>query len=122
MGIPEAGLAYCHDLDASIYRGFNPQIPYVTRQTLHDHDYCIQCSPGTVVRREDLRPKHPDGIRSWEFHSAHSYWTFRSVLSSVFGADGKALAEGVLADVRSDLGPSFADGLVRYEHTDFNVN
>ena len=42
MGLPEAGLAYCRDLDASICRGFNPEMVYEVPQTLHDHDYCIQ--------------------------------------------------------------------------------
>ena len=40
MGLPEAGLLYCKDLDASISRGFNPEIRYEVSQTLHDHDYC----------------------------------------------------------------------------------
>ena len=69
MGLPEAGLAYCKDLDASIYRGFNPAIKYETRQTLHDHDCCIQCSPGTRLTSQELScPKKKSGLRSFEYH------------------------------------------------------
>ena len=31
MGLPEAGLLYCKDLDASISRGFNPEIRYASQ-------------------------------------------------------------------------------------------
>lgn len=52
MGLPEAGLLYCKDLDASISRGFNPEIRYEVSQTLHDHDYCIQ-----TIRNAGLTPE-----------------------------------------------------------------
>ena len=122
MGLTEAGLAYCKDLDASIYRGFNPAIAYETRQTLHDHDYCVQCAPGTRVSREELAcPKVKEGLRSFEYHCAHTYWTFRQVVSSVFGNKGQNIAKGVLSDIKQDLGESFFKTLVKYEKTDFNV-
>lgn len=122
MGLPEAGLAYCKDLDPSIYRGFNPAIAYETRQTLHDHDYCIQCAPGTIVPREALNcPKVQKGLRSFEYHCAHTYWTFRQVVSSVFGKDGLNISKGVLSDVRQDLGERFSATLKKYENTDFNI-
>ena len=122
MGLPEAGLAYCKDLDASIYRGFNPAIKYETRQTLHDHDCCIQCAPETRLTSQDLScPKKKSGLRSFEYHCAHSYWTFRQVLISVLGNKGKTLSEEVLEDVRRDLGQTFAKALQKYKDTDFNV-
>lgn len=122
MGLPEAGLAYCKDLDASIYRGFNPAIKYETRQTLHDHDCCIQCAPETRLTSQDLScPKKKSGLRSFEYHCAHSYWTFRQVLISVLGNKGKTLSEEVLEDVRRDLGQTFAETLQKYKDTDFNV-
>lgn len=122
MGLPEAGLAYCKDLDASIYRGFNPTIKYETRQTLHDHDCCIQCSPGTRITSQELScPKKKSGLRSFEYHCAHSYWTFRQVLISVLGNKGKTLSEEVLEDVQRDLGQTFVETLQKYKDTDFNV-
>lgn len=122
MGQQEAGLAYCKDLDSSIYRGFNPAIAYETRQTLHDHDYCVQCAPATKIPREALAcPKYKPGLRSFEYHCAHTYWTFRQVVASVFGSKGLDIAKGVLSDVRQDLGKSFSVTLRKYEETDFNV-
>lgn len=83
MGLPEAGLAYCKDLDAC--------------------------------------PKKKSGLRSFEYHCAHSYWTFRQVLISVLGNKGKTLSEEVLEDVRRDLGQTFVETLQKYKDTDFNV-
>lgn len=122
MGLSKAGLAYCKDLDASIYRGFNPAIAYETRQTLNDHDYCVQCAPDTRVPDEALTcPKYKKGLRSFEYHCAHTYWTFRQVISSVFGNNGVTIAKGVLSDVEQDLGKKFVTTLKKYKKTDFNV-
>lgn len=122
MGLQEAGIAYCKDLDASIYRGFNPAIAYETRQTLNSAGYCIQCAPGSKVSAEALAcPKRPSSLRSFEYHCAHSYWTFRQVISSVFGTKGKSISEEVLGDIRRELGNSFAITLTKYQNTDFDV-
>ena len=70
MGLPEAGLLYCKDLDASISRGFNPEIRYEVSQTLHDHDYCIQTIRNAGLTPESNMAKNPAGLRSFEYHCA----------------------------------------------------
>ena len=62
MGLPEAGLLYCKDLDASISRGFNPEIRYEVSQTLHDHDYCIQTIRNAGLTPESNMAKNPAGL------------------------------------------------------------
>ena len=121
MGMLKAGLDYCKDLDASIYRGFNPAIAYETRQTMHDHDCCIQCAPGTKFSAEVLKtPKCKSSFRTFEYHCAHSYWTFRQVISSVFGDKGRNLSEDVLKDLENDFGSPFVTALNKYKNVDFN--
>lgn len=122
MGMREAGLAYCKDLDASIYRGFNPHIDYETRQTLHDHDCCIQCAPGARMTAEaHSRPKRKSSLRPFEYHCAHSYWTFRQIVVSIFGDRGIALSDDVLNDVGRNLGDTYVAALKKYEKEDFDV-
>ena len=75
MGAGEAGKAYCSVLDASISRGFNPDIRYEVPQTLHTHDHCVQ-----IVRNAGLTPemkieKYMPGVRSFEYHCAHTFWS-----------------------------------------------
>lgn len=120
MGLTEAGLAYCQDLDASICRGFNPEICYQTTQTLHDHDYCIQIVKDAGIGDARIQ-KDPANLKSFEYHCAHSYWSYHQVTSSIFGAEGEAVNAKVLADFKRDYGRSMADTLYSYRSTDFNV-
>ena len=120
MGLVEEGLLYCRDLDASICRGFNPEIDYRTLQTLHDHSHCIQ-----VVRDSGLEPgidmsKSPDRLKSFEYHCAHSYFAYREVCEAIFGAEGGDIAARVLRDFSEDYGKEAADILFSYRNTDFN--
>ena len=121
MGMTEAGLAYCRDLDASICRGFNPQLQYETTQTLHDHDCCIQIVRSSGLTEVKRIEKNPANVRSFEYHCAHSFWTYHEITASVFGAEGEAVNALVLQDFRSDYCSEMADTLVRYRGTDFQV-
>mgnify|MGYP004485697957 FL=1 len=121
MGLKEAGLAYCSVLDASICRGFEPDIRYEVPQTLHDHDHCIQ-----IVRNAGLKPgekieKNPAGLKSFEYHCAHSYWSFREVAAAIFGSEGEAAADQVMADFEAEYGKEMAETLASYKNTNFNI-
>ena len=121
MGLPDAGLLYCSDLDASICRGFNPEIRYVTSQTLHDHDHCVQTIYNAGLNADSKPQKRPEGLRSFEYHCAHSYWSYREICEAVFGEEGKQIAEKVLADFAAEYGKEMADTLAGYAETNFNV-
>ena len=121
MGLKAAGLAYCSVLDASICRGFNPDITYEVPQTLHDHDHCIQ-----IVRNAGLAPgvkieKEPSGLKSFEYHCAHTYWSFREVASAIFGDEGKTVSDKVLEDFSEEYGKEMAERLSAYQDTNFNI-
>ena len=121
MGLPEAGLLYCKDLDASISRGFNPEIRYEVSQTLHDHDYCIQTIRNAGLTPESNMAKNPAGLRSFEYHCAHSYWAYREVCEAIFGEEGTRLAERVLDDFAAEYGKKMVDTLAGYARTNFNI-
>lgn len=123
MGMKDAGLAYCSVLDASICRGFNPEITYEVPQTLHDHDHCIQ-----IVRNAGLSPeakagltKNPAGLKSFEYHCAHAYWAFGEVTESIFGEEGKKVNAQVLEDFAAEYGKEMADTIAGYRDTNFNI-
>ena len=121
MGLPEAGFLYCKDLDASISRGFNPEIRYEVSQTLHDHDYCIQTIRNAGLTPESNMAKNPAGLRSFEYHCAHSYWAYREVCEAIFGEEGTRIAERVLDDFAAEYGKKMADTLAGYARTNFNI-
>lgn len=121
MGLAEAGLAYCDDLDASICRGFNPGLSYVTSQTLHDHDFCIQTIKDAGMKEGMNLTKNPAGLKSFEYHCAHSYWSYNEVTAAIFGSEGEAVNAQVLADFSEEYGKDMADVLTGYRGTNFNV-
>lgn len=121
MGLPEAGLAYCRDLDASICRGFNPELVYEVSQTLHDHDYCIQTVRNAGITENSNTAKNPAGLKSFEYHCAHSYWAYHEVTAAIFGSEGEEVSAQVLQDFADEYGREMADILAGYRYTNFNA-
>jgi len=119
MGLTEAGKEYCAHLDNSICRGFNPYLTYLVPQTLHDCPYCIQTVPDAGLTPNGDYGKHPDRLRSFEYHCAHSYWSYRATAESIFGAEGVRIAREVLADFTARYGSEMADRLLCYRDTDW---
>lgn len=121
MGLKEAGLAYCRDLDASISRGFNPEQEYLVTQTLHDHEYCIQTVKNAGITENSKLDKNLAGLRSFEYHCAHLYWSFYEISGAIFGAEGEAAGRQVLQDFADEYGENLADILMGYSDTNFNL-
>jgi len=121
MGLSEAGVAYCSDLDASICRGFNPEIDFTTVQTLHDHPYCIQVIRNSGLSGEGRPQKRPEGLLGFDYHCAHSYYSYREALTGIYGETGKKIGDRVFADFEADYGSEMADALAAFSGTDFNI-
>ncbi len=121
MGLKDAGLLYCRDLDASICRGFNPELTYLVPQTLHDHDYCIQTVLNAGIPEGQVYAKNPEGLRSFEYHCAHSYWSYNEVTAAIFGAEGEKVNARVFSEFEEEYGKEMADILAGYKGVNFNV-
>lgn len=121
MGLTEAGTEYCRYLDSAISRGFNPDLKYVVDQTLHTSDYCIQRIETGNITEGSERGKNPAGLKSFEYHCAHSYWAYNEVTSAIFQAEGAKVNEQVLNDFKQDYGKEMADTIWSYRNTNFNV-
>lgn len=65
--------------------------------------------------------KNPAGLRSFEYHCAHSYWAYREVCEAIFGEEGTRIAERVLDDFDAEYGKKMADTLAGYARTNFNI-
>lgn len=119
MGLEHAGLVYCSDLDASICRGFNPEISFKTTQTLHDHDHCIQIVDPSNIDANNMPVKRPEGLMPFEYHCAHSYWAYADTVRAIFASEGDKIASQVLQDVAEEYGKEYADTLMNYKDVDF---
>ena len=121
MGLDKAGIAYCQDLDSSISRGFNPYLGYKVDQTLHTSDCCIHRLMSGNISEGSEKGKNPEGLRSFEYHCAHSYWAYNEVAAAIFRAEGELVNSKVLSDLAADYGQEMADTLMKYKDTNFNV-
>ena len=121
MGATEAGTIYCGDLDASISRGFNPELGYKVDQTLHTADCCIHRVINGDINASSGRTKAPDDVKDFNYHCAHLYFAYAEVCAAIFEEAGEAVNKKVLADFTADYGKEMADDLMKYEGTNFNV-
>lgn len=121
MGLVEAGHVYCEHLDNSICRGFNPYLTYDVLQTLHKSDCCIHIVRDAGLTPESDTAKRPEGLRSFEYHCANSFWSYSEVTVAIFQAAGQEIVAKVLADFTEDYGKEMADALMSYKDANFNV-
>jgi hypothetical protein len=131
MGLQEAGLVYCAHLDNSIARGFNPYMVYEVPQTLHSAPFCVQkvsnlqgLAPGqreqTSFDPSKARPRE-ERLRSFEYHCAHSYWSYAKTCAAIFGEEGSALASAVLSDIAEVWGEDYNKVIQTYRSVDFET-
>lgn len=121
MGLIEGGHEYCEHLDSAICRGFNPYIAFIVEKSLHKNDCCIQKIKDTNLPAPLNVTKKKEGLRSWEYHCAHSYWAFNEVTAAVWSARGEAINVKVLEDFSAKFGQEMADIIASYRHINFNV-
>ena len=121
MGLPEAGAMYCRDLDSSISRGFNPFLQYRVDQTLHTADCCIHRILTGDICAGAGKGKNPESLKSFEYHCAHSFWSYREVVLAIFQEEGQSVIDKVLTDFTRDYGTEMTEALLKYKDTNFNV-
>ena len=121
MGMTEAGHVYCEHLDNSICRGFNPYLSYEVTQTLHRSDCCIHIVRNAGMKPDTDRSRRPEGLKSFEYHCANSFWAYSEVSTAIFQAKGEAVSAAVLADFERDYGKEMADAIMKYRDVNFNV-
>ena len=129
MDALDAGALYCRHIDPSLFRGFNPVLSYEVPQSLNGADCCyhiVRCGKEerekagkiSAEKRKPLK-KDPAGLRSFEYHCADSYWSYRRTAERIFGAEGTAASEQVLLQAGETCGKEAAERLLQYKDTDF---
>ena len=121
MGCLEAGAVYCCHVDEALARGFSPDIDFHADANLNMSDCCIHRVKG--VNDQELPNDLPreEYKRDFSYHCGHLYWSLSEVSAAIFGAQGEAIATGVLDDFVDAYGQAMADELASWRHTNFNV-
>ena len=121
MDLKDGGVVYCTYLDPSIVRGFNPELTFITEQSLHDHDFCIQRVVNAGLSEGFKAQKKMEYVKGFDYHCGHNYKTYSEISGAVFGEEGKAAAEEVLKRFEKKYGREMTDVLLSYLDTDFNL-
>lgn len=116
----EAGDVYCQYLDRSICRGFNPDITYEVTQNLNSADSCIHVVHGANYQVGETHAKHERYIRSFEYHCAHSFWTYAKVTGAIFQNEADIVIQHVMQDFADDYSRDMLERLMKYQNTDFS--
>ena len=120
MGLADGAEDYCAVLDASIVRGFNPELRYDVLHVMHkNRDHCLHCRRGGAGMAPAEKPQN--SLRPFEYHCAHAFYAYAEVFTAVYGSRGALLAAHVLEAFAMEYGYEMADVLVRYRDVNFNV-
>lgn len=117
----QAGQVYCHDLDSSICRGFNPYLNFQVHDTLYEGNCCENIMVNANLDCNNLPKRNVAFTLPFSYHTAHSYWVYTRVSRSIFGEAGIQIASQVLSDFESTHGKEMTQQLCAYQHTDFTV-
>ena len=113
----DIGRAYCAEIDRSIVRGFNPDMRFELRSTMHTGDCCdFLFGPYDP----EIRLECPvGGVKDFRFHCAHMYHSFCHTLRQC-----EPLASAVISAAQATLtewhGPDFLAGMRTYSSEDFS--
>ncbi|HHW95284.1 MAG TPA: L-2-amino-thiazoline-4-carboxylic acid hydrolase [Mogibacterium sp.] len=118
MGLKDGGILYCQDLDMSIARGFNPDVPYDVKHTMYEHGTCLHVLGG--LANDKPNPKKTENTRDFKFHCAHIYKVFSEVMISIYKSEGIIMAAEVIKAFRDEYGQEYADQLIEYKDMNFD--
>lgn len=121
MGEVEGGYQYCKYLDESIARGFNPDVIYEVSKTLHRDNSCIHRVKDANFDVNADTNKKMEYVKDFEYHCAHSYWSYAEVTESIFGSEGRKLCTDVLVKLSNRYGNVFSNKIMEYKYVNFNV-
>ena len=117
----DVGDVYCHHIDPSISRGFDPAIDYTVPQNLNSSAFCIHLIKNCFLAETADLKKHMEYVKGFDYHCAHLFFAFREVVCAVFGQEGEALVSDVLTDFTRRFGEDMTQTLLSFGSVNFNV-
>ncbi|MHA1675140.1 MAG: L-2-amino-thiazoline-4-carboxylic acid hydrolase [Promethearchaeota archaeon] len=124
----EYGKQYCDIIDKTLIEGYNPDLYLIVKGNLTKGDaFCEFHWNGVDLTQENqmkLNQKKESlgmlGKKSWEYHTAHLYWTFRKKLEQQDITKIKKLINLVNQEYSEIFGEKSLFRLMNYERIDFS--
>ena len=118
LGLLECGTVYCEQIDASLVRGFNPDLKFEVLTLLHTGDSC-RLHFHLDVPLKKLEEAGAPVILDMEYHCAHLFWTFADVTKSIFGDKSLSVIENVIRRFSERFGQERREVLEAYQDCNF---
>ncbi len=123
------GKIYCTEIDEALVEGFNSDLTLKIHSTLSfgdkfcEFEYCNVALTPTIQQYVDEKKAQlgKSRIKSWEYHSAHLYYTLLNDLQNECGEDGKTAVIHALTRFGKKYGQYFRHTLLSYNHIDFTT-
>ncbi|MEZ3436291.1 MAG: L-2-amino-thiazoline-4-carboxylic acid hydrolase [Lachnospiraceae bacterium] len=118
MGLSECGAVYCRHIDASLVRGFNPELKFEAETILHTSNSCkLKFYIGKPI--EAFEKGDAPIVYDMEYHCAHLLWTFAEVIENIFGKDGNIVVINVKERFAEKYSKEMIDALEMYRDCNF---
>lgn len=118
MGLSECGAVYCKHIDASLVRGFNPELKFEAETVLHTSNSCkLRFHIGKPI--EAFEKGDTPIVYDMEYHCAHLLWTFTEVIKNIFGEKGITVADNVKERFAEKYSKEMIEALESYRNCNF---
>lgn len=118
MGAMDCAESYCRDLDLSLARGFNPDVHFETRSTMHSAGVCDFTLHGAGEKPRPPRDKNNQ--RPFAFHCGHLLATFARCVGNIYGSRGYAATAEVERRFGEQYGQEALGELLANKARDFS--
>lgn len=126
--LAEYGKYYCSEIDIALLEGFNPNLTLEVPTILSlGDDHCqfhwkdahfTKKDLENINRRKELsRGRH---IASWEYHTAHLYFTMKEEILIHFKDQGQRIMETAETQFKNAFGQNSINQLMTYEQVNFS--
>ncbi|HOO12563.1 MAG TPA: L-2-amino-thiazoline-4-carboxylic acid hydrolase [Bacillota bacterium] len=121
MNLIDGACIYCAHIDLSIARGFNPDLTFEVRSTLHKDGRCDFVLKDAYLEEKGYTVDKSKTQMPFEYHCGHIFKTFSDIVKSIHGEKGREICEKVAEEFGRAYGKDMAKVIISYEDVDFNV-
>jgi hypothetical protein len=115
------GRLYCKEIDAALVRGFNPHLHIEVLATQTNDTGPCQFVFHDALPPAEVRPDPATAVLSWDYHTAHLYFTMSEVICAALGDDGAAAVDTALDRFAAQFGTAAKASVLRFAETNFDA-
>lgn len=122
LGCWECGAFYCKEIDASVIRGFNPELYYTLLGNIYDKGYCRFCYRDDSICPDLFSEVVPSvNKRDFRYHCADVYQAFSHIVKMVVPAEWEKMIHNVHSYLAEIYGAEFIRELDLIKNIDFEM-